>query len=398
MAFGMKRWSALVAVLLTAVLWLAVPPQTVEELQNTWGTRRQPVLSPQEQHRDRLTDAVRRTNMKLQTLRWADSLRPLVLDHGTDGVLLGLTAPDRPATEVEEIRSALAREIPREAPGRAAVGVFFLPSGASAHPGALTTRLEGYYFGEESGTPYCFAARSRGGPPGDERPTLPYGFQSGEQSLTGVCRWIHRYGLPGQEMRAWMEGPGTATAAALEPFDGSAFFATEGPHRELRRRGAFGLPGGITALLGGSRFFWILEPSRDRCLAGDAEACLETTLAGSEERFERGPGVRHGTAFTATDTWPMWRQSQFLMTTLEREFGEERFRAFWTSDAPVPRAFQAAFGEPMDAWLLAWYDRHAEIVPPGPSPRLAGLLGTLVVLLLAGMVATWFVRRWRVTE
>jgi len=161
MAFGMKQWSALVAVLLTAVVWMAVPPRSLEELPLGWSARRtQP--SAAEQHRNRLFEATWRANARLQTHRWADSLRPLVLEHGTRGVLLGLTAPDRPRDEVELLREYLHEEIPPGTAGQAAVGVFFLPAGASGYPGLVTRRLEGYYFGRaEDSTPYCFAARSQ---------------------------------------------------------------------------------------------------------------------------------------------------------------------------------------------------------------------------------------------
>lgn len=397
MAFGMKRWSAVFALLATAVAWAAIPPRTVEDLQNTWGRARQPVGSPEEQHRNRLTDAVRRTNQALQTVRWADSLRPLVLEHGPEGAYLGLPSPDAPRTRVEPVRALLSEEIPPDRSGRAAVGVFFLASGTSGFPGAPTGRLDGYYFGEEEGTPYCFAVRAQGGPPGHDRLALPWGLDDGHVSLTGVCRWIHRYGLPEGAVRRWIEDRGAATATALRTFDGGILDNRQ--EGKVERRGVFGFPGGSDFLTAGRSFVWALDPLRDQCLAGRPDACVDLMLEGrsawaSFDALEARR--RRASAFSATDRWGLWRQDRFFLTTLEEEFGPERFRAFWTSRAPVPQAFEAAFGEPMGPWLLGWYGRSTPIVRPGPAPRAAGVLGTLAVLLLAGLVATVLVRRWKV--
>ncbi len=394
MAFRMKHWWAVVGAFLLAVLWMTIPPRTVDELEARWGSAGRSA-DPALAHRARLTRAARTANLRLQTARWADSLAPLVLEHGTRGAYLGLTGPDRPDEEVTELRTLLGREIEPDARGEAAVGVVFLPAGAGAYPGAPLARMEGYFFGEgPDGRAYCIAARSPGGPAGRSEPTLPYRLESGRSSLTGVCSWMHRYGMPGPEVAEWLRGPGTTMAAAPGPFAGPVIDSDLLPeHMVFERRGALGFPGGFRALSRlGASYYWIGGLERDRCLSGEAEACVEVVL----ERPEGWDAARRG-GFDAVEGFRTWPQDAHLLATLESEFGPERFRSFWTSDAPVPEAFRSAFGEPLGEWVLGWYGRHAELTPPGPSPRAAGLLGTLAVLLAAGLLSTLAVRRWGVT-
>jgi hypothetical protein len=80
-----------------------------------------------------------------------------------------------------------------------------------------------------------------------------------------------------------------------------------------------------------------------------------------------------------------------LLTDAESQFGPDRFRAFWKSDADVPAAFQQAFGVPMDQWV------HREVVDfYGPlelgggdvgHAALSVILWTLAFLGLTGVIA-----------
>lgn len=390
-------WWAVVGAVLVGVFWVTVPPRTVDELGLRWRgepRRHDPALA----QRARLTVAARTANVRLQATRWADSLGPLVLEHGTTGAWLGLTGPDRPAAEEAELRRLLAAEIDPDEVGRAAVGVAFLPAGAGGWPGAPVSPMEGYFLDRaEDGRAWCLVARSPGGPPGRSEPAVPRRLDAGLESLTGLCRWVHRYGMPGRHVRSWMEGPGTVLGSALGPFDGDLWRSDAmPPDARFERRGLLGLPGGLASVPRfGVSFYWLGGVQRDRCLSGRPAACTRVLL-----EHPPGPRTRAAawTGFDAVEGFRTWPQDPHLLATLEEEFGTERFQAFWASGAPVPEAFQAAFGRPLGEWVMAWYGRYAGLTPPGPSPRAAGLLGTLAVLLAAGLAAAFAVQRWRVTE
>ena len=43
-----------------------------------------------------------------------------------------------------------------------------------------------------------------------------------------------------------------------------------------------------------------------------------------------------------------------MLAELEAEFGRDRFARFWSSDRPVPQAFEEAFGVAPGTWLQGW--------------------------------------------
>jgi hypothetical protein len=402
----MKWWIGLVLTLCAGVVWFAVPPRGSDYVNRGMVAPARFSGSPEEQHQRRLTHAVRQANVRLQTLRWQDSIVPLVVAHGTRGAYLGLPAgADRAAAASIRVRDLIASEVPPDEEGEAAVGVALLPPGTSGYPGALSARISGFYLGTRDGVPYCLSVHALGGPAGDGdatdvlRRTVNQALSSGTGSLSGICRWIHRYGLPSGDMRQWIESRGAVVGSALPEFQ-------QGPIRwtvsaRFVRRGAFGLPGGPSFVSFGGSLIWALEGERDRCLSGDPDACRDGVVGTADGEqpssfLGMGPTTGYGTALTGTFGVSAWRQDHYLLSTLERRFGSERFQAFWSSDAPVAQAFETAFGEPMGPWLLDWYGETTDIVPPGPEPRAAGLVGSFLVLLLSGMVAGFFVRRWQV--
>ena len=113
------------------------------------------------------------------------------------------------------------------------------------------------------------------------------------------------------------------------------------------------------------------------------------------------PGSCVAVALDTASARPWYRSSEGLLglgglqyrllTDAERQFGPDRFRAFWQSSADVPTAFEQAFGVSMDAWV------HGEVVSYfGPLKLGAGnldraaisaLLWALVFLGLTALIA-----------
>jgi hypothetical protein len=81
---------------------------------------------------------------------------------------------------------------------------------------------------------------------------------------------------------------------------------------------------------------------------------------------------------------------------MARSLGEERFEAFWKSNASVPEAFHAAAGQDLDAWIREWGRRIYAPIPTGPGVPMAAVWSGVVALMLAVMLAIAIAQRRRV--
>lgn len=201
----------------------------------------------------------------------------------------------------------------------------------------------------------------------------------------GPCRFYLTYGLAGDGVQDWLDSGGVELA--MEGGDGPP--AWEGSRGG--RRGPFG----FTTFIG---YGASLEVTR--CLAGIADSCgafLENRdgayfLAPAQLEIVRrspvtGMGSRYGFA--------RWFGDQaYILADLEAEFGADAFRSFWSSDAPMPEAFEAAFGVDTGTWMVSWVGRTIGVDRPGPGlPREASTGAVLTVGLLLGIA--WWRRRDR---
>lgn len=96
-----------------------------------------------------------------------------------------------------------------------------------------------------------------------------------------------------------------------------------------------------------------------------------------------------------------WRNLPFeehLLATLVREMGRDRFAHFWRSTAPVDAAFQEAFGQSLDRWLVGWSRDFAPDLPPfGPTPRGRAVALSLLMAVVALSAAIGYVVRRQVS-
>ncbi|MBP6669323.1 MAG: hypothetical protein KA180_07735 [Gemmatimonadales bacterium] len=130
------------------------------------------------------------------------------------------------------------------------------------------------------------------------------------------------------------------------------------------------------------------------CRAGRSASCAPALLGRSDVRIAP---VQYDRAqvLSALAWWGYESELgvQGLARDLVREFGPQRFRAFWTSPAPPAQAFEGAFGVRFDAWAPRWVPAALGRTVVGPSLRVGGVLAWLSVVGLALGGAVLMARR-----
>jgi hypothetical protein len=91
-------------------------------------------------------------------------------------------------------------------------------------------------------------------------------------------------------------------------------------------------------------------------------------------------------------SWAFYGAEATLLADLEAEFGPERFAAFWTAEAPVAEAFEAAFGLSRADWTHTWAVERLGTRRARGS-LLADVPLTLLLCTVLGLVAGARVRR-----
>jgi len=183
----------------------------------------------------------------------------------------------------------------------------------------------------------------------------------GGARLLGVCAFYGAFGLPGQPITEWLAHGALRFA-----------FSPEG-NADSNAPASIALPLRAWA---DARF------DVAGCRLGQVERCSRWMLT--------SPGTRQGIWLDRTDLpmtlwWGTWRLTApdlGLLGDLLRGAGPIRFARFWRADAQPDRAFAAAFGIPMGAWLHDWSTRVY-----GPIPRRDRVRPGAIVVSLGCIVA-----------
>jgi len=175
-----------------------------------------------------------------------------------------------------------------------------------------------------------------------------------------ACAWFGQYGAPGAEIGKWLVDQDFAALAVRGPSPthrnpGSGFGAPV-------ERGVFG----TVSFGGASGPGW-------SCMAGRLAIC-EEILGLNGERW-RGSGADGGAPNLAySSNFSYWRgRPAFgmweyqILATLQRDFGEDAFQAFWTSEASVGEAFESAFGVSAGEWLFEQSRAGGPALEAGPA-------------------------------
>ena len=371
MATGMKHWLGLVAGGFAIVAVATLPPSTTEIYRTT--------SLPEQRRYDAVRTEVRRAHGVLRETRWSDSLSALAVRTAVDGLAFGFPESDRLTTEgVEEWKALLSAQVeaiePRD--GQMVVGFFAQPVVHGTIPDVPTPSVYGRhtFVGVRDGTPYCLQVNAL-------FRIRDVDLRSGASLGLAGCRLYAKYGAAGPRIQDWLDAG--ALGFALRSGDDRPFaeFELDVP--------IFGLSRGIYAST--------LE--LQRCLSGDTGACVRV-VTDPEIIFARGGDVAYLVANSPVSNLdgfsrsPFEYQDDYLLADLEAELGAEAFARFWTSDASVPQAFEAAFGVEMGAWVLTWVESEIGLYQAGPTTRAGAFwLSVLTLMVLASIASGTAMRR-----
>ncbi len=186
----------------------------------------------------------------------------------------------------------------------------------------------------------------------------------------GECWPYVRYGIPGAHVAGWMARTGAAVAGS----------PTSDFLQDLRRDGGAAL----LVAVGARQTLQLADAAgADRCIQGEREACRALFLAprelgfGTQERAIRETVPLAMARVTSGSFLP----ASFLYD-LEAEFGPERMQAFWSSDADVVSAFEAAFGVDLETTMMELGRERFGYARTGPSVGGWGWIGLLAALTL----------------
>lgn len=401
MATGMKHWLGLTAAGVVAVALLGLPPRE-PNIRERPGTAQDHLA--RELQREIVT-----LNRELKRVRVQDSLRAVLAESGDAAT--GIATGHAPAVDSVQRRKVVDRRLVADAtalPGRdpdVLLGAFWVPAGQGDHPEMDRRRFGSsyleWYGGElEDGRPYCMItipvpAESRGWYAGLELPPVL-------GSRLGPCAYWGRFGPPGASIERWL------AAGAVNYTVGHAIPESSLRLMEPARPGPFGKTSWPSLA--------VLSPYAERCLAGDREMCAALFMTVGDvpadpsavaERLsaEVGPADEpfHTTGYLGrlsryAPPASLGLPGNVLMADLERAFGADALRAFWTSEKRVDHAFRDAFGVEVGPWTQEWLAGYYPAVRAGTAtyPRPFNALSVLLLGALVAGVASFTARRRQV--
>ena len=188
-------------------------------------------------------------------------------------------------------------------------------------------------------------------------------------SLLGPCAFIAAFGEPGRGIHRWLQSRQYDVARGV----GFSANPAAQPGTVVRRAAR----DSVTQVY--ARYE--LESTR-ACKSGDLDACRNAVLS---PRLQRN-------MIYAVDIWAFEQTTgyagDFYLSDLVVEFGRERFRKFWSSNAEAEVAFEQVFGQSLAEWTNAWMRYRYGSESRGPLLPLSSAMTALfaVVLLVAGAV------------
>lgn len=402
MALRLRTWIGVTVALCALVAADNLPPDGTARYWRPNPTR--PLL-PEAQRFNALANEAVRVRGLYRRLRLADTVVAHARHRVGEGWSVELwsrsVVPDsiREVLESRFLREAATLPDPR--PDGVVLGAWVVPADLASDAGPWDPVVQRQTAGREillterEGAAYCIGVNTAPGPIRYVEVAFfdrdPWGGRRG--NVLGACWWVGAFGFPGPGIARWLgagaalfgnESPSTPRPAAAA----WSYWGRWGFSRQ--RRGLFGQ--GLQAI------------EVDGCLAGHTEACArlfrEPTLLGFAPRPGRANAEDEALLHPGT-VWIRWPEFSWLgswswmLADLHRDFGGERFQAFWVSRADPETAFREAFGVPVGTWMASWIIRQSGHVPPGPRPRGRALLWALAVLGAATAVSLGVAARRR---
>lgn len=312
-------------------------------------------VTPEQRSYWRVRKDIMAANARMRAIHIKDTVESVVPDSAG----LFVVVPRGSTTAEEYLRRIYAREVAKGS--TAAIGVMAVRAQFGGYVG-FPERMFGKAFvpGNIRGLPYCVLVI----PYFDPRPEPTEIAALKLRGGVGPCGWWAKYGGPGPKIEKWLLG------------GGSRFTQAE-PSRHYDDHGF--MPDGPASLFGRSNARrWFSVPGQ-ACLAGRVEACTSamTRADTSSSGYVMGDDDHYRPRLMSGEG--------VLLTDLEREFGAERFGAFWHSPEDVEPAFQAAFGISIGQWAHDWATKRAGPFVPARMDVLTIVLAIVFVGLFVGI-------------
>ena len=393
MAPRLTGWLGLALVGMVALSLWALPPRATED----WFPNRSWTLyepSPESRAFGLVADEVRRLGAIYQRLEWNDSVEVLarVAVEARAGFLARVPDSAPPGSE-SELEDAIRLQLQGAGVGTPVVpvGAILMENRFGMHPNSpvaygWSANWE-IFVSRDRESPYCFLVDPEPNRAQNIRRTLARMLWTGPDSSTapnpvGPCLLHAKYGSPGDGTFHWLRSGGYALG--------------EGSMGYWVRRDTIPMEREVRGF--GVRRIYRLSPDGEACVMGRRDACLRAFLKG-DSRGPAGLSYPWGSDLWSSGISPVAFRSggagsrvgfggtgARLLYDLEEEFGTERFARFWSSELDVEEAFQTAFGEPVEEWLVRWAQARWGNLMVGPRmPLQATLLSFLTLGLFVGL-------------
>jgi hypothetical protein len=243
----------------------------------------------------------------------------------------------------------------------ATVGVIDVSTNYGRYPGVTeVTAGRATITGEREGVPFCVVV-------------LPEYFVQGTRStrilaqevawsgLAGQCHFYAEYGAPGPHIRTWLAA------------GGARHFAR---HSDPQPNQWQSYPGMRMAPNFAARMRRELPLRGQKCLSGQIDVCAQSvaSLEMTEEEREQ---------YYRLNTPRLVYSEGSMLALLEQEFGNERFRRFWTSSQPFQEAFEQSFGVRLGDWVHEWVEPLGHV---RAGARLGAFSIALTLLLIGALM------------
>lgn len=219
--------------------------------------------------------------------------------------------------------------------------------------------------------------------------------------VLGPCAYYEQFGMPGPAIDRWLRTQGWTFGLMSSWTNQPPVFGARSSRPNSLLDYFFGM----------SPARRVTAPDGLRCASGDRESCLQAVLQPSPpnpmiDRRGRlwGNGVvstQRGIDYDREERWwvlprALGPRDMTILSEMVRTLGEDRFATFWTSSAEPAAAFQSASGMDIGEWTHEWAQRVYGPQTRGPVVPAAGLIGSLLLLLVAVGVALLSARRRQV--
>lgn len=208
------------------------------------------------------------------------------------------------------------------------------------------------------------------------------------ERIGGPCLYYRAFGMPGTQVDTWLRTRGWSFAEG-----GSWNQASTQVNLAREQRWLFNTPAQV--ILGANTslpFLYGMSLDGVRCVAARFDACDR----GLVERSRFGPRLVNGNMLNHqylswdSEGWNnrgLGRREWMLLAGMVRTLGRDRFGRFWTSNLPVPAAFESASGEPVGAWTSRWaVAEYGKLPGIGPGVSRTGGTMSLMFIVLAVLV------------